>query len=87
MKRGNDMEKLVKVKHEMFNEYFEGERKGYIQKKGYVERKVICILNDNCVRYCVIENGKFKRKSYFDNDNKELCFRNAEKVLNRGFIY
>ena len=27
------MEKLVKVKHEMFNEYFEGERKGYIARR------------------------------------------------------
>ena len=77
---------MEKVENKMFDQYFVGERNGYIQKLGYVERKVICILDNNCVRYSIIENGKLKRKSEFDNDNKKLCFSNAEFSLNKGFI-
>ena len=58
----------------MFNEYFEGTRGG---------RKVICILDDYCVRYMVFENGKKKSRREFRNDQKEICFKNATKALNK----
>lgn len=68
------MMKLVKVKSEMFEDMYEGTNGS---------RKVTCILDNNCVRYMVFENGKKIRRSEFSNDQKEKCFANAEKALNR----
>ena len=39
------MEKLVKVKHEMFDQYFVGERNGYIKKLGYFGPKLCPMYN------------------------------------------
>lgn len=69
------MTKLVKVEDGIFNEM-------YVVTNG--NRKVTCILDTNCVRYIVFENGKKVRKSEFSNDQKEKCFKNAEKALNRN---
>ena len=67
------MKELVKVEGNMFNEYFEGSNGS---------RSVTCILDDNCVRYMVFEDGKRKSRREFSNANKELCFKNATKALN-----
>lgn len=53
----------------------------YAGKNG--SREVTCILDDNCVRYMVFENGKLKSKREFSNEKKSLCFTNARKALNR----
>lgn len=58
----------------MFKEYFTGSNG---------TRRVICILDDFCVRYMVFEKGKMKSRREFSNNKKELCFRNAEKALNK----
>lgn len=68
------MKEMIKVKNEMFNEYFEGSNGS---------RRVTCILDDNCVRYMVFENGKRKSRREFANNNKALCFKNAVKALNK----
>ena len=68
------MEELVKVKHWLFDNYYEGSKDN---------KKVICILDDYCVRYHVVVNGKQKSKREFTNDKKDLCFKNATKVLNK----
>lgn len=69
------MMKLVKVEDEIFKDV-------YVGTNG--NRKVTCILDTNCVRYIVFENGKRVRRSEFSNDQKEKCFTNAEKALNRN---
>lgn len=68
------MIEFKKVDNYVFNEYYEG-------VKG--DKKVIVILDENCVRYHVIMNGKHKRKSEFDNNSKEKCLKNALMVLNK----
>jgi len=65
---------LTKTENNLFKEYYEG-------TSG--TRRVVCILDDFCVRYMVFEKGKQKSRREFSNDKKELCFRNAEKALNR----
>ena len=68
------MKEMIKIKNEMFNEYFEGSNGS---------RRVTCILDDNCVRYMVFENGKRKSRREFSNNNKALCLKNAVKALNK----
>ena len=68
------MKEMIKVKNEMFNEYFEGSNGS---------RRVTCILDDYCVRYMVFENGKRKSRREYSNNKKDLCFKNAEKALNK----
>lgn len=71
------MKKLVRVESPVFSEYYEG-------CNG--QRKVCCILDLNCIRYMVLEPGKWglrqvARREY-RNGNEALCFANAEKALN-----
>lgn len=68
------MKELIKIENTFFNNYYEG-------LNGY--KKVICILDDYCVRYHVFINGKQKSRREFKNDKKELCFKNATKILNK----
>lgn len=68
------MKTLVKVEHEVFREYYEGING---------QRRVCCILDQNCIRYTVFENGKKKRTSTFSNGQENTCFRNAVNALNR----
>lgn len=77
------MTKLIKINDNFFDEIYAAER--FAMKKDYstVKRRVVCILDDYCVRYVVYENGKKLRTSEFSNDQKEKCFANAEKALNR----
>lgn len=68
------MIEFEKVSNYVFSEYYEAVNG---------DKKVILILDDNCVRYHVLINGKHKRKSEFDNNNKDKCLKNATKVLNK----
>lgn len=72
------MAELKKVENNMFKEYYEG-RNG--------DRRVICILDQNCVRYMVFAPGKWgdrqiARREY-SNGRESLCFKNAVKALNK----
>lgn len=68
------MIKMVKVEMNGFTEVYRGENGN---------KQVTCILDENCVRYIVSNNGKMKRRSEFSNTEKEKCFNNAVKVLNK----
>ena len=68
------MKKLVKVEHEIFKNVYEGTNGN---------RMVRCILDTNCVRYIVFENGKKKSVREFNNAQADTCFKNAEAALNR----
>lgn len=72
------MIELVKVNSTIFDEIYEGINGN---------KKVVCILDNNCVRYTVLDLTKPRQKGKrheFNDNQKELCFRNATKVLNRG---
>lgn len=71
---GMEMAKLEKVNDKMFNQMFEGVNGS---------RRVVCILDSCCVRYMVFENGKRKSRREFSNGQEAICFRNAEKALNK----
>ena len=70
------MAELKKVKDTMFKEYYVGLN---------CSRCVVCILDDCCVRYMVMENGKRKSRREYGNEPsaKERCFKNAVKALNK----
>lgn len=69
------MKELIKLENGLFyNDY-------YIGVNG--TKKVICILDDYCVRYIVTVNEKQVSRREFSNDKKELCFKNATKALNK----
>lgn len=77
---GIRMRELNKVERFGFNEYYEGSS---TDRKA----KVICILDENCVRYSVCRKAKtiYKQVSRheYGNSEKEKCFRNATKALNK----
>lgn len=68
------MNELIRKENEIFKEYFE-------RTNG--RRRVVCILDNHCVRYMVILDGKLKSRHEFSDDKKEKCFRNATKALNK----
>ena len=68
------MLELRKENNVTFKEFFTGTNGTKI---------VNCILDNNCVRYIVLEKGKIKSKREFNNSNKDLCFKNAVKALNK----
>lgn len=68
------VKELVKIKDYLYDEI-------YVGING--NKKVVCILDNNCVRYVVSVNGKVKSRREFSNDKKELCFKNATKALNK----
>lgn len=71
------MKELVKIESNVFDEIYEGINGN---------KKVVCILDNNCVRYIVLDLAKPRQRGKrheFNNDKKELCFRNAIKVLNK----
>ena len=70
------MKELIKTESQFFNQYYEGVN----ENKGV---KVMCILDDNCVRYNVFKNGKWGRRHEFYDYQKDLCFKNATRALNR----
>ena len=78
------MKTLNKTTNEIFNEYYTGETSGLNKKTfKYEEKKVICILDDNCVRYSVVVNGKCVKRKEFENHQKKLCFNSATDILNK----
>lgn len=70
------MLKLEKIKSRFFNEIYTAEKDN---------KKVIVILDNNCVRFhkyvAQFENWKEIGKSTYNNKNKEMCKRNALKYL------
>lgn len=70
----DDKMALTKTENNLFKEYYTGTNG---------TRRVVCILDDYCVRYMVFVKDKLKSCREFSNDKKELCFRNAEKALNK----
>lgn len=66
--------KLEKVEHELFLQYYVGQNGS---------RKVVAILDKNCIRYMVYECGKLISRHEYINGNKEICFKNATKALNK----
>ena len=70
------MKELKKIENSMFNEYYEGE--------AVSGAKVICILDDNCVRYIVFNKyGKRVARREYANTSKALCFKKATEALNK----
>lgn len=68
------MKGLTKVNDKLFSERYEGTTAS--------GKNVICILDDNCVRYSVLNaNGKQVSCREYDNAQKETCFANATKAL------
>ena len=73
---------LTKTEHPMFSEYYEG-------YNPMTQRRVICILDDNCVRYTVlVKSGRLAREKVqirreYANTNKARCMANASDALNR----
>lgn len=67
------MKELVKVENYMFTEYYEGT---------CWNKKVVCILDDNCVRFVGFVNGKRTVRREYSNKNKEMCMRKATEWLN-----
>ena len=70
------MLKLEKIENRFFNEIYTAEKDN---------KKVIVILDNNCVRFhkyiAQMENWKEVGKSTYSNKNKEMCKRNALKYL------
>lgn len=78
------MKELKKINIEGFKNIYQEITVVY-NKKTFkpVTRKVTCILDDNCVRYTVTENGRKKIRREYDNNQKEACFTDATKALNK----
>lgn len=68
------MIELKKIKHEVFSNYYIGENGN---------KKVIAILDTNCIRYMVIVNGKQITRREYANGNESICLKNATKALNK----
>jgi hypothetical protein len=68
------VEKLDRVKDHYFDEY-------YVGYNG--SKTVVCILDDNCVRFVGFDNAKRKTRREYSNDKKELCMRRAIAWLNK----
>lgn len=68
------VEKLIRVKDYAFEQYY----------VGYNGSKcVVCILDDNCVRFVGFDNAKVKTRREYSNDKKDLCMRRALAWLNK----
>lgn len=70
------MFELKKVENTTFKEYYEGLNGS---------RRVVCILDNYCVRFMVFENGKQKSRREYGNEPgaKDRCFKYAVKALNK----
>lgn len=68
------MMELTRVNSDWFKEY-------YRATNG--KREIICILDENCVRYVIKVDGKMKSKREYDNANKKACFQAATRALNK----
>lgn len=68
------MVELKKESNEVFDNFYTGTNGS---------KTVNCILDDNCVRYIVLQDGKIKSRREFNNIKKDICFKNATKALNK----
>jgi hypothetical protein len=68
------IEKLTKSEDPMFQEKYEGER---------CSKRVICILDDNCVRFVGFVNNKRVVRREYANNKKALCMARAIAWLNK----
>jgi len=68
------VEKLTKVESPIFNERYEGE---------FGSKHVVCILDNNCVRYIGFEKGKRVTRREYGNDKKATCMARAMAWLNK----
>ena len=68
------MKELVRKNDYYFNESYEGINGA---------KRVVCILDNNCVRYVKYINNKKAGKNEYQNHEKEKCFTNATKWLNK----
>lgn len=77
---------MTQLERETNSQFF---KESYIGKNGW--KKVICILDDDCVRYVVCDTRKpimkavIKRREY-KNDKKQLCFERATQELNKEVL-
>lgn len=70
------MLELTKRENTIFNEYYEGTAAS--------GARVICILDDYCVRYSVYDhNSKRIARREYANNNKALALRKATEWLNK----
>jgi hypothetical protein len=70
------MLELTKRDNTIFAEYYEG--------TAISGARVICILDDNCVRYSVYDrNSKRITRREYANNNKTLAIRKATEWLNK----
>ena len=70
------MLELTKRDNTIFAEYYEG--------TAVSGARVICILDDYCVRFSVYDrNGKRIARHEYANNNKALAFRKATEWLNK----
>ena len=70
------MLELRKTTSAMFSEYYEGTANS--------GARVICILDNNCVRYMTFDRtGKRTGRHEYRNSNKDLCFSKATEALNK----
>ena len=71
---------LTKTENFMFSEYYTG-------YNPQTQQTVHCILDDNCVRYVVVQcegsNTKVLKRREYSNQNKARCMANALAALNR----
>lgn len=71
---------LTKTENFMFSEYYAG-------YNPQTQRSVICTLDDNCVRYIVLQcdgnNTKRIARREYSNENKARCLASATAALNR----
>ena len=68
------VEKLNRVKDYMFEHY-------YVGYNG--SKTVICILDDNCVRFVGFDNAKRIVRREYSNSKKEMCMSRALAWLNK----
>lgn len=68
------VEKLSKVEDVMFQEKYEGERR---------DKRVVCILDENCVRFVGFVNDKRVVRREYQNNNKAVCMARAIEWLNK----
>jgi hypothetical protein len=68
------MKKLLKKEDKMFTEKYEG-------FNGI--KRVICILDNNCVRYIKFVNNTRIGIQEYENNEKEKCFNSATNWLNK----
>lgn len=71
---------LKKTESPMFSEYYTG-------YNPQTNQTVHCILDDNCVRFVVVQcdgpRTKVVKRREYSNQNKARCMANATAALNR----